>query len=557
MARSVRIVQKPVSVHYDERVTERVTSTPSPMTPIPPRASAHPQDSIKARPLHVRRAMISSDLDEVDLTRIPTLPERARLRSWMQPAQVSASLPLAIDEIDTLAPVTQSRPGTSHVLPSSEPDVTTAITLPQRQLQSDVTTATTQPQERLQPDVTMATTQPQERLLPDLTAVPTLPQWRLRSDVDGVQERASLRTVLSWPLDRLRWWLLLPGRIEFLLWLSGTVLLLCITSVFAFFMAASLNFVYPSTAEVSLSGAPGTTVCGTVGARAGAAKSCVSIVTAAGLKVAMLNGALQVDDATLQLHGQGFSAGGEVTFTHDNGQPCEPGMVQADARGAFSAILRMDGVHDWPVGHHQVFIVDVESRRSVSLNLLLTHAPLPHATAPASPTPTAAGATPTVGASDAPDHGHGKGGNGGSAPGAPGNGSPHGAAPPPWAGRGPASPAKTPPAVHPTAVPPPTPSPVVPDPSPTVPSVPPPTPTLPVSSATATPQTPRGTPTPVAPSSAVPGASVQARLFVLVQPAAIAALPIPMLWLLLVAYLLVTVLLGLAGIRLQRQRRRS
>src|SRR5579883_254089 len=356
MARSVRIVQKPVSVHHDERVTERVPSTPSPVTPIPLRASAHPQDSIKARPLHVRRAMISSDLDEVDLTRIPTLPERTRPRSRMQFAQTPAGLPLAIDEIDTLAPVKPSRPGKPRILPSSEPDLTTAITLPQRQLEPDVTTATTQPQERLEPDV---------------TAVPTFPQRRLRFDPDGGQERASLRTVLSWPLDRLRWWLLLPGRIEFLLWLSGTVILLCITSVFAFFMAASLNIVYPDTTTVPLSAAAGTTFCGEGGARAGVAKSCVSIVTAAGLKVAMLNGALQVDDATLQLHGQGFSAGGEVTFTHDNGQPCEPGMVQADTRGAFSAILRMDGVHDWSVGHHQIFIVDMESRRSVSLNLFL------------------------------------------------------------------------------------------------------------------------------------------------------------------------------------------
>jgi len=47
--------------------------------------------------------------------------------------------------------------------------------------------------------------------------------------------------LLSNPLERIRWWLLYPKRIEFLLWASGTFLLVCATIVFVFVITLSMN----------------------------------------------------------------------------------------------------------------------------------------------------------------------------------------------------------------------------------------------------------------------------------------------------------------------------
>jgi hypothetical protein len=46
-------------------------------------------------------------------------------------------------------------------------------------------------------------------------------------------------------LDHLRWWLLQPGRIEFLLWLIGTIILISITFTLLFAMAVSMALITP------------------------------------------------------------------------------------------------------------------------------------------------------------------------------------------------------------------------------------------------------------------------------------------------------------------------
>jgi len=44
------------------------------------------------------------------------------------------------------------------------------------------------------------------------------------------------------PLERVRWWLLYPGRIEFLLLAGGTLLLLGITTLLILVTVLSLGF---------------------------------------------------------------------------------------------------------------------------------------------------------------------------------------------------------------------------------------------------------------------------------------------------------------------------
>src|SRR5207248_5327030 len=53
---------------------------------------------------------------------------------------------------------------------------------------------------------------------------------------------SSLWTSVFNPLDRLRWWLLVPGRLEFLLWFSGTVLLMGVTCIFLFICLVSAGW---------------------------------------------------------------------------------------------------------------------------------------------------------------------------------------------------------------------------------------------------------------------------------------------------------------------------
>jgi hypothetical protein len=47
------------------------------------------------------------------------------------------------------------------------------------------------------------------------------------------------------PVDRLRWWLLKPGHLELVVWITGTILLMIITLSFLFVIAFSLAWITP------------------------------------------------------------------------------------------------------------------------------------------------------------------------------------------------------------------------------------------------------------------------------------------------------------------------
>jgi hypothetical protein len=42
-------------------------------------------------------------------------------------------------------------------------------------------------------------------------------------------------------LDDVRWWLLYPGRLEFIFWLIGVIVLVCLTSFFLLVVTVSLG----------------------------------------------------------------------------------------------------------------------------------------------------------------------------------------------------------------------------------------------------------------------------------------------------------------------------
>ncbi len=60
------------------------------------------------------------------------------------------------------------------------------------------------------------------------------------------------------PLDRVRWWLLRPGRIEFVLWLGGTILLVGVTCVLLLVTAFSFEWLTPKSAGITSSNITGT-----------------------------------------------------------------------------------------------------------------------------------------------------------------------------------------------------------------------------------------------------------------------------------------------------------
>ncbi|GER89281.1 hypothetical protein KDW_34430 [Dictyobacter vulcani] len=48
--------------------------------------------------------------------------------------------------------------------------------------------------------------------------------------------------MIAHPIEGLRWWLVHPGRLEFLLWLLGTMLLLCVTVLFTVLLLSNLGY---------------------------------------------------------------------------------------------------------------------------------------------------------------------------------------------------------------------------------------------------------------------------------------------------------------------------
>ncbi len=72
------------------------------------------------------------------------------------------------------------------------------------------------------------------------------------------KRKKSPRGISLNPLDRVRWWLLRPGRIEFVLWLGGTILLVSVTCVLLLVSAFSFDWFGPKSAGITSSSISGT-----------------------------------------------------------------------------------------------------------------------------------------------------------------------------------------------------------------------------------------------------------------------------------------------------------
>lgn len=306
------------------------------------------------------------------------------------------------------------------------------------------------------------------------------------------------------PLDHLRWWLLHPGRLEGLLWMGGTLLLLLVTFSFLIVTAVSLSWIAPGTQGSSVSSLTTTDTNPT---------SVPTMITTHGLTLILENAGPIVPGQIIQLRGQGFSPRGQITFVDENKQPLTvqgnpSNAVQADEHGTFAVTLLTSA---WQAGTHHIVVHDVVSGRTADLPLVLASGPFgKNATPTASASKTA---TPTTAT--------------------------------PVGGTIPTAVSSTPPVTTPPTI-----TPIAPSPTPTQ-VKPTPTPTMGV--------TPTSTPgtTPTAGTTPSPSPTTSSSSSNLTT-AGVASLPnvntlSPWVWLLIAGYSLSMLMLGLAGVLLKRR----
>ena len=173
------------------------------------------------------------------------------------------------------------------------------------------------------------------------------------------------------PIDRLRWWLLRPGRIEFVLWLGGTILLVAVTCVLLFVTAFSFEWITPGFVNLAT---PNTSVTST------GSEQQSTTVTTSKLVLSLIDKGPILPGQSIDLRGQGFSPLGHIKFLFDgtqqlfdqNGQS----LTQANAQGVFVTTLVLDNNLPWHSGPHFINVQDITSKRIAKLAITLSPPPI-------------------------------------------------------------------------------------------------------------------------------------------------------------------------------------
>ncbi len=507
------------NIHYNPPASHTVNASSSsgsvhrtgsakrfnPDTPIPPHAHPQQAEKVKVRPAYPPAR--PRPAEDNDVTRIPTVPpptiweyESANfeaesslsalslvLDAPTHPPKATRRLP-AIEEADTIPSSTGRNDDFHHI-----DEIDTALSRQATSFHSQLTTV--HPGEAALPSWTAGGDKQSmyARRLAELRAAKPPALYRNLNNFQLPRTQSLFRH----PLDRLRWWLLRPGHIEFVLWLGGTILLMGITLALLFATALSL---WTPSGQQSTSTPAGSA--NTTGHSSTAS-------TTPGVALTLENKGPLLPGQALQLHGQGFGANGTIALSHDQNLPCQPDAVVADEHGSFTASIDDSS---WAPGQHTILARDRKSNRTAMLSLTLVAGPSGQN---ATSTPTSGATTPVPG------------GNPGSTP-TPGNGKP--------------TPGPTP---QPTAVvtPPPTPTPTQ-----------PPTPTP------GTTPTPGVTPTPsVSPSSSSSNTGTQGSNTAIafgMTGSPLHASPNlgSWLWLLILGYTAAMLMLGIAGVMRKRRK---
>ena len=388
-----------------------------PASPIPQRASAHRLRAVNVRPRYsYNRVQVS---EESDLADVPTVPPPTTWQYESQAYMAESSLSnvsLIVDtptQPQTPSPAVRAVPSMPETPPQGMPRIEEMDTRPpviaKSTIHGIVDSTLSEPQQVLAAQhmipvplrpVPLVTNAVSGRALAPLApaALPTVPtvpavlpsQNRQHAGVELASWTAgdaagsryaqlvAARTGrqkggTSFNLfDRLRWWLLHPGRFEFLLWLGGTILLMTVTCIVILMTAFSLQGNNTSTPSSSITSSP------------------VNGPTSSpGLSLVLTNTGSLVAGQPLHLHGQGFSANGHIAFVYDASKPFlnqegQPVLAQSDARGAFVVTLNSP---PWGAGQHRIVARDLATGHQATTSITVVAATKMTTATPAVTTP--------------------------------------------------------------------------------------------------------------------------------------------------------------------------
>ncbi|HEY4383936.1 MAG TPA: hypothetical protein VGN34_05590, partial [Ktedonobacteraceae bacterium] len=388
-------------------------------TPVPPRASAYPGQSVNIRPRYTR---ISSELDQEDITRLPTQPNPVSLWQYgvLDPAdETTADMPLLSDPVDDELHADPADVAEAQAADPCKEDHASSGNLPPH-AELDIAELDTQPpyEARRAKKTTKLSHEDEDEIIPQFSPIAaqtnSLPQemmpWTAGQGANSqfaqrVAQRSthvvSKRALVFHPFDRVRWWLLYPGRLEFVLWLGGTLFLLTATCLLLLLSLVSMTSLQDSShaSATASSGSSSSSPC----SQASSAVMCgsISVTSVAGVKLTMLDTGQMAMGKPLHLEGQGFTPHGAVNLTYDAWLPCQPAAIHADAYGTFQVTLLLARAG---AGEHRVVAYDVASTHTIMLPIKLIAGSTQHnAVSPADATtpvavssPTAATTQPTV-----------------------------------------------------------------------------------------------------------------------------------------------------------------
>jgi hypothetical protein len=191
--------------------------------------------------------------------------------------------------------------------------------------------------------------------------------------ISSHRKRKKPQTTISLnSLDRVCWWLLRPGRIEFVLWLGGTILLVGVTCVLLLVTAFSFEWLTPG-----FIGASSTNMTG----NSSGSQQQATVTANGGMNLTRIDTGPLLPGQPIRLHGQGFSPHGHISFLFDGRQSLldengKSDSTQADAHGVFTATLRLNDNLPWYPGLHFIDAQDLATKRMAKLDIFLAQGPI-------------------------------------------------------------------------------------------------------------------------------------------------------------------------------------
>jgi hypothetical protein len=381
---------------------------PNPLTPIPPRASAQPPNAAPGSFMRTNRGTKHQRYEQRDLSSLrgdsSALDARRNLPVWeneLAGLQAASNLPafsLVISDTPTQPELTSRGKETRRLPHIDEIDTTPAL--------SEASSIESSKALVLLPSqVGMTTSSGYGETTIHVQSVDDIhpSSWTAGEGSQSsyarlISSRNKRNTISFNPIDRLRWWLLRPGRIEFLLWLLGTILLVGVTCTLVLVTAFSFEWFAPryvGTSTVIMSG------------NSKGSQKQATVVKASDMTVVLADTGPLLPGQFIHLHGQGFSPRGRISFLFDGRQPLpdQSGNIdstQADGQGIFTTTLRLSD--NLLPGSHFIDVQDLTSTREVKLPIFLAPVPIgkgvpstpvPSSSPAVSPTPIPGGQQPT------------------------------------------------------------------------------------------------------------------------------------------------------------------